>query len=86
MSHLDQGLSKSSEIDDDEGERDAMLEMTERLACLSTSVLGSKHYLTNLLSCVMLGRKLSALNAAILCKTAMGNGSSGSGSGSGNRK
>ncbi len=72
MSHLEQGLMKSSEIDDDEGERDVALEMTERLSCLSFSVMGAKHYLTNLLTCVMLGRKLSALNAAILCNSAKG--------------
>lgn len=72
MSHLEKGLMHTSEIDDDEGERDVVLEMTERLSCLSSSVLGSKHYLSNLLTCVMLGRKLSALNAAILCNSAKG--------------
>ena len=72
MSHLDQGIVGQSEIDDDESERATKIEMTERLTCLATSVLGAKHWTTNLLMFVMLSAKLSSLHATMLCKSASG--------------
>mmetsp|Transcript_18794 Transcript_18794/g.28144 ORF Transcript_18794/g.28144 Transcript_18794/m.28144 type:complete len:613 (-) Transcript_18794:306-2144(-) len=46
--------------------RDEMIEMTERLIGLSHSVLGAKHYCTNLLLVQSLGQKLSAIHSSIL--------------------
>jgi len=77
VSHLEEGLAGQSEIDDDEGERDAKIEMTERLTCLATSVLGAKHWATNLLIFVMLSAKLSSLHAVMLCKSAGDDASKG---------
>lgn len=69
--HLDEGFTsqKGMEIDDDEDERNTLLEMTERLSALSRSVLGNQHWMTNLLLLILLGRKLSLLHAAMLCST-----------------
>ena len=80
MDHLEEGLQGSLRangfemdgIDDDGGgraEREVLLDMTERLACLSGSVLGAKHWTSNLLTFVMLGRKLSSLHAVMLCRS-----------------
>jgi hypothetical protein len=67
--HLEEGfaLQKGMGIDDDEDERNTLLEMTERLSALSRSVLGNQHWTTNLLLLILLGRKLSLLHAAMLC-------------------
>lgn len=71
LCHLDEGFTsqKGMEIDDDEEERNTLLEMTERLSALSRSVLGNHHWVTNLLLLILLGRKLSLLHAAMLCGT-----------------
>lgn len=74
-SHLNQDLFGLNEIDDDEGDRNSKIEMTERLACLATSVLGAKHWATILLTFVMLSAKLSSLHATMLCKSASGSDS-----------
>ena len=79
VSHLDNGLAGQSEIDDDAGERDTKIELTERLTCLATSVLGAKHWATNLLTFVMLSTKLSGLHAAMLCKSANANANANGG-------
>ncbi len=46
-----------------------MAEMTERLLSLSYSVLGSKHYCTNLLLLQNLGKTLSGLNSTMMCNS-----------------
>jgi hypothetical protein len=72
ISHLEDGLMHQSEIDDQEDERAQKIEMTERLACLATSVLGAKHWASNLLLFVNLSAKLSLLHATMLCKSVKG--------------
>ena len=52
--------------DDYDVKEEEMAEMTERLICLSYSVLGAKHYCTNLLLVQSLGKKLSALHSSML--------------------
>jgi len=63
VAHLDECGSTSPKDDDRE---ELQEEMTERLLCLSYSVLGSKHWCTNLLLVQSLGRKLSAIHSSML--------------------
>jgi hypothetical protein len=75
ISHLDQGLVEHCEIDDEEEERATKIEMTERLASLASSVLGSRHWATILVTFVMLSAKLSLIHATMLCRSVQGSGS-----------
>ena len=77
ISHLEDGLVHQSQIDEEEDARANKIEMTERLACLSTSVLGAKHWASNLLQFVNLSAKLSLLHASMLCKSAGSSDSKG---------
>ena len=77
ISHLEDGLVHQSEIDEEEDSRANKIEMTERLACLSTSVLGAKHWASDLLLFVNLSAKLSLLHASMLCKSAGGSDGKG---------
>jgi hypothetical protein len=72
IAHLDRGLVEHCEIDDEEEERATKIEMTERLASLASSVLGSRHWATNLLTFVMLSAKLSSIHATMLCRSVQG--------------
>ena len=65
INHLDE-LESSSGVDDNEEE---LVEMTEKLLCLSYSVLGSKHYCTNLLLLQSLSQKLSGLHSTMMCNS-----------------
>ncbi len=55
--------------DDTDETDDEILEMTQKLLCLSYSVLGSKHYCTNLLLLQNLGNKLSSLHTTMMCNS-----------------
>lgn len=68
--HLDEGLKVQAQIDDDEEERATKIELTERMACLATSVLGAKHYASSLLTFVSLSAKLSLIHCRMLCESA----------------
>lgn len=69
MQHLEEGLAsrKGMGIDDEEEERYRLLEMTDRFSALSLSVLGMKHWVSNLIALVSLGRHLSLMHASMIC-------------------
>ena len=58
--------SAATRGDDDEDPTDAEQEMDEQLFHLASSVLGAKHWTTNLMTLSMLNRQLSAIHAATL--------------------
>ena len=58
--------SATTRSDDDEDPTDAEQEMDEQLFHLASSVLGAKHWTTNLMALSMLNRQLSAIHAATL--------------------
>lgn len=65
ISHLDE-LESSNGVDANDED---LVEMTEKLLCLSYSVLGSKHYCTNLLLLQSLSQKLSSLHSTMMCNS-----------------
>jgi hypothetical protein len=72
MTHLKQCENN----DDNDNNDEELVEMTERLICLSYSVLGSKHYCTNLLLVKSLGYKLSSMHASMLFSSSSSSSSS----------
>lgn len=58
--------SGATRSDDDEDPTDAEQEMDEQLFHLASSVLGAKHWTTNLMALSMLNMQLSAIHAATL--------------------
>ena len=69
IDHLDECAGVNVHNNTDETTNEEMAEMTERLLCLSYSVLGSKHYCTNLLLVQSLAKKLSDIHASMLCSS-----------------
>jgi hypothetical protein len=69
VNHLNACENTDSDGDDDVEREEELAEMTERLICLSYSVLGARHYCTNLLLVQSLGRSLSAIHTSMICSS-----------------